>query len=143
MAGLKLWKCGVYNTVTKKEFEDGFQERRTDMVSVRLALLEKCVEDSSKSQTAIHIRLSDIQKEFAFMLSKGLDAIVDKTDAQTKALTDKMDAQIAEYNKRANRITAIETALIWIERAGYFIGAWLAAVSTWVLRHEHVVKGGK
>ena len=128
--------------MTKKEFEDGFQERRTDTVSVRLALLEKCAadadrrhEENKKSLIAVHVRLSDIQLDFASALSKGIDAVIDKTDAQTKSLTAKMDAQIEAYGKRSERIATLENITLWLERAGYGRGLWLAATWAWIIHH--------
>jgi len=109
------------------------EERRADEVSVRLALLERGQhdterrhEENKKSLTAIHVRISDIKEDFRQALTLGIDAIVDKLDAQNKM-----------YEQRAERITRVETALIWAERALYGLGAWGVAMSGWIFHHSH------
>lgn len=112
------------------------QERRQDDHSVRIALLEKCAKDAEarheenkKSLVSIHVRISDMKEDFRQELSKGIDAIVDKLDAQNKM-----------YEQRAERITRVEAALIWFERSLYGLGAFGITVAGWIFHHEHTAK---
>jgi len=81
------------------------EERRTDDVNVRLALLEKCQSDTERrhaenkeSLIAIHKRISQIKEEFADEVKNGF-----------RELLEKMDSKNAHCEAHGKKTAAVET----------------------------------
>ena len=104
------------------------EERRTDNTSVRLALLEKGQSDAERrhaenkdSLISVHKRITELKKDFTDSLGKGLDAIIDRIDAQ----------QIDRVNCKS-RITALEKDISWLDRWVLALSTLTVAISGWL-----------
>ena len=116
---------------------DGIKRRaddNDDSIGVRLALLEKGQSDAERrhienkeSMIAIHKRISDMQKDFAQALDKGIDAIIDKMDSKEEVC-----------KKCSDKVKTLEGDVKWISR--WLASAWASIVAGIGLIVHHGVK---
>lgn len=94
------------------------EERRTDSVSVRLALLERSYFENKDSNIAIHKRITEIRKGVAEEVKTGLESILAKLDkqqekcAEHKAETATLENNIKWINRWLTGLTTAYTATV-------------------------------
>lgn len=110
-------------------------ERRTDSVSVRLALLEQAVaaakdrdSDTQKSLAAVHKRISETRDKISQDVKEGFAAVIKKMD-------DQKTAQDLACKDCAADISTLKEGKRWTY--GWILAAWGAIVSIggWIFAH--------
>lgn len=106
------------------------EHRRKD--DVRIALLEQAAKQSEsrhnenkQSLIAVHKRITEIQKGVENEVKQGLAAIFAKIDVQ-------QTNQHEKCQKHLERITKIETGIIWIDRWAMALSTAIIAIGGWI-----------
>lgn len=107
------------------------EERRVDTTSIRLALLEKQAADAELRHKEnqgrldrLDLKISDLKSDFMYELGRGLDAIIEKMEADKKEMRPMIEKIVETYN-----------CLGWVKNWNRALTAWNTAISAWILAH--------